>query len=716
MMSSPTRAVKGACSLIRDGRRIWRGLACTLCAAALTMTTAHPAQPQSNGVAASATRQVPVVELGNSTVDLTGPWKFHTGDDMAWAQPGFDDRSWGTMDLTPPPGSIDPMIGSSGYVPGWTTRGYAGYAGYAWYRLTVNVQDNTGDSGHEPLAIKMPDNFDDAYQVYVNGRLVGEFGKFSSQNVTAYAAQPRAFPLPADVRNGPVTIAIRMWMDAFTPMVDPDVGGLHGPPSLGEAVSIDRLLKLDWDTIDRSMDSEFVLATVVFLALLLSLGLYVLDRKEPAYLCLGLTCFLELALLALLITINYSTFLEDNIFLVQDAVLSPVYIGLWVIFWTYWFRLERVDRVHRMVWSVVLLLGATMAMLRAPLYGSVVPVHAIVWLSPVTIVLKLLLGALLIWVTIAGIRKDKAEGWAALPAVLLIIISIYYQEFLILHMPAKFYPFGTAVDLRQMGTILSLGIISVLLVRRFVRSQREQEHWKLEIAQAREVQQVLIPEATPTLPGFALESEYRPAQQVGGDFFQILQDGAGGALLVIGDVTGKGLQAGMLVSLLVGAIRTVAETSFEPRDMLEALNRRLCGRNQAHATCLAMRLDREGHVTIANAGHLAPYLNGAEIEMDGSLPLGMTESARFEETRLTLKPGDRLTAMTDGVVEATNGKRELFGFERARAASTQTAVEIAQAAQEFGQDDDITVLSIERLAAKASASATVPLTTRPAEA
>jgi len=659
---------------------------------------------------------VPVVELGNSTVDLTGPWKFHTGDDMAWAQPGFDDRSWGKMDLTPPPGSIDPMIGSSGYVPGWTTRGYAGYAGYAWYRLTVNVQANTGDSGHEPLAIKMPDNFDDAYQVYANGRLVGEFGRFTAKGVTGYLAQPRAFPLPADVRNGPVTIAIRMWMDAFTPMVDPDVGGLHGPPSLGEAVSIDRRLKLDWDTIDRSMDSEFVMATVVFLALSLAFGLYALDRTEPAYLCLGLTCALYLVPLFLVIASTYSTSIGNSIFVIEDALMSPAITSLWVIFWAYWFRLEGVGRVHRMVWSAAVLLGGTTAMLRAPLYGSLVPIHAAVWLTPLTLVLKLLLGALLLWVTFEGIRKDKAEGWAALPAVLMVFASRYQEELLIIHARGQFYPFGITVSLSQLSIVLSLGIISVLLMRRFVRSQREQEHWKLEIAQAREVQQVLIPEATPTLPGFALESEYRPAQQVGGDFFQIVPDGAGGALLVVGDVTGKGLQAGMLVSLLVGAIRTTVEKSFEPRDVLEALNRRLCGRNQAHATCLAMRLNREGHVTIANAGHLAPYLNGAEIEMDGSLPLGMTESARFEETRLTLKPGDRLTAMTDGVVEATNGKRELFGFERARAASTQTAVEIAQAAQEFGQDDDITVLSIERLAAKASASVTVPLTTRPAEA
>jgi hypothetical protein len=72
-----------------------------------------------------------VVTLGDSVVALTGPWKFRTGDDMRFADANFDDSAWGAMDLTPLPGSYDPQIGSSGYVPGWTARGYRGYSGYA---------------------------------------------------------------------------------------------------------------------------------------------------------------------------------------------------------------------------------------------------------------------------------------------------------------------------------------------------------------------------------------------------------------------------------------------------------------------------------------------------------------------------------------------------------------------------------------------------------
>ncbi len=643
-----------------------------------------------------AQQTVRQVTLGNATVPLDGLWKFHTGDNVEWAQPGFDDSAWGTMDLTPPPGSYDQNLGSSGFVPGWTARGYKGYSGYAWYRLRVHIQD-----GQSALALKMPNDLDDAYQVYVNGQLVGAFGRFTAQGVTVYNTQPQAFPLPANLRSGPVTVAIRMYMLPFTPLVDPDAGGLHGPPVLGQASAVAGLLQLDWDAINRSSYGEYVLMAILLLALLAACGLFWLDRSEPAYLWLGLTCAALLVRVASVVVGYFSTWVNGSfLFFLQDAVLAPATYGLWVLFWAYWFRLDRITRLHRMVWGLVLLLGIGTAMLRAPLYGRLVPVHAIVWLSPLTLALKLLLGVLLVWVTARGIRKNKTEGWLALPAVLLVAISLYQEELIVLHVPAQFLAFGALVSLGQIGTMLSLLVITVLMLRRFLQSQREREQWKQEIEQARQVQQVLIPEALPVVPGYTLESEYRPAQQVGGDFFQIIPHRTDSSvLIVVGDVTGKGLQAGMLVSLLVGAIRNQTDTNFDPLHMLQSLNRRLLGRGQAHATCLALHIARDGAVTLANAGHLPPYLNGKEMAMEGALPLGMMDGAEFPVMHFQLAPGDRLMLMSDGVVEATNEKKELFGFERTRQLGKQSAAAIADAAQKFGQEDDITVVSVVRAGA-----------------
>ncbi|HEX4020671.1 MAG TPA: SpoIIE family protein phosphatase [Acidobacteriaceae bacterium] len=643
---------------------------------------------------AHAQRQV---VLGNSTTELSGLWKFHTGDDMAWADPSLDDSTWGTMDVTPLPGSYDPFFGTSGYVPGWTARGYRGYAGYAWYRLRVNIQNNAENTGQGALALKMPDNFDDSYQVYVNGQLIGQFGQFTAHGVTEYISLPRAFPLPANVRSGPVTIAIRMWMDAATPLIDPDAGGLHAPPVLGHASAIAALLQLDWDATNRTQYGYFPEMAILLLALLVALALFWMDRKEPAYLWLSLTCAAILGGVILSLLSNYTAWITGTtVFFLRDVVVTPVSIGLWVLFWGYWFRLDHMGRLHRTVWALVLLLAVITAMLRAPLYGNLVPVHATVWLSPLTVVLKLLLGALLVWVTYQGIRRNKAEGWLALPAVVLVVFSLYQEELLLLHVKVQFFPFGLVISISQIAAILSLGIITVLLVRRFLRSQREREQWKLEMEQARHVQSLLVPTTAPRTPGFAVESVYLPASSVGGDFFQVQSADDGSLLVVVGDVSGKGLQAAMTVSTIIGALRDYP--THNPAEILTHLNRVLHGRVGGFVTCCALLLSPDGELTLANAGHLPPYLNGAEIAMEGSLPLGPVANAEFPVMRFRLAEGDTLTLISDGIVEAQNEHKELFGFARTGELMLQhkSAVEIAAVAQQFGQEDDITVLRVMR--------------------
>jgi serine phosphatase RsbU (regulator of sigma subunit) len=221
----------------------------------------------------------------------------------------------------------------------------------------------------------------------------------------------------------------------------------------------------------------------------------------------------------------------------------------------------------------------------------------------------------------------------------------------------------------------------------------------MEIQQAQEVQQLLIPAELPEVTGITIESEYRPAREVGGDFFQILPlDTPGTVLIVVGDVTGKGMQAGMLVALIVGAIRGALMHSNDPAQILREVNEQLCERQHAIATCLILRIDADGTGTIANAGQLSPYLNGTEIEMEGAFPIGIVPDGDFAITSFALQEGDKLFLMSDGVVEATDPQGALFGFERIsellqRNASSQ---EIASAAQEFGQEDDILVLQVRR--------------------
>jgi len=635
------------------------------------------------------------VKLGESAAELAGPWKFRTGDNPAWSQPDFDDSAWSLLDLTPPAGSADPSLGISGYIPGWTDRGYAGYSGFAWYRLRINIE---GDN--RPLSLKMPDNADDAYQVFVNGKQIGEFGSFNGRHVTAYVSQPQAYRLPKGARSGPVTIAIRMWMDSATPLNVPDTGGMHGPPVLGYASIIAAQVRLDWDDFDHEFGSGLLEMLILVMALLMALALFFLDRSEQSYLWLAIVCAVTILGNGVVLLANFTFWIGQTASVIlSNAVFAPARIGLWVLFWGYWFRLWRMARLHAIVWSLVLLLAAAKAMVCPPLYGQLIPVAANGFLVPFALIVKLLLAVLLFLVAYRGFTRQRAEGGMAIAAILLAAIANYQRELRLIHVQTTTSILDYSFNLGSVSTILSLLIITVMLLRRFVLAQRRKEQWKLEIEQARHVQQVLIPDTLPEIQGLHIQSEYRPAREVGGDFFQILPgETPGTALIVVGDVTGKGLQAGMLVALIVGAIRSAAQHTSDPARILSLVNQQLCEREHASATCMILRITPDGAVSIANAGQIPPYLNGKEMQLEGALPLGVLPDVDVPVTALQLGQGDSLILMSDGIAEAQDAHGNLFGFDRVNELLSKpvTAAEIAKAAQQFGQEDDILVLRIER--------------------
>jgi hypothetical protein len=272
--------------------------------------------------------------------------------------------------------------------------------------------------------------------------------------------------------------------------------------------------------------------------------------------------------------------------------------------------------------------------------------------------------------------------------------------------PAQIEQTHNRLALDAVGSIVAvaLGYAGFVIVfisegRRYIKAHTEKAVLDSEMAAAREVQQLILPETAESFPGYAVDSVYLPAQQVGGDFFQIFPVGNSGLLIVLGDVAGKGLPAAMLVSMLVGSIRVLAEDTHDPALILRKLHDRLIGRTRGgFSTAMAAFIADNGLITIANAGHLSPYLDGREIELRGALPLGIVGGQQYESTSFQLQPGNRLTFYSDGVVEAQNKAGELFGFERARALSSESAAAIVQAAVDFGQSDDITVVTIERLA------------------
>jgi hypothetical protein len=672
--------------------------------------------------AQSAPAPMTNITLGQSIVALTGPWKFHTGDNPAWADPNFDDATWEAVDLTPKQGSFDPVGGQAQYVPGWTAKGHPGYWGWAWYRIRVSTAARPGEKLAQKLAMLGPADVDDAYQVFANGRRLGSFGKFPATGgrPVVFSTQPRMFPLPqAAGEKGDSTevLAFRVWMEPTTLTYEPDAGGMKSAPLLGEAGVVAAQYQLAWLALVRVYSSGAIMAVLFLLLALLAASLVLFDRIDPVYRWLAGVFLLTAADGAVLCLGAWAQGLSAIGLSGMLAVfIRPILLGGWVMVWWVWFRLRRPAWLPKLIARLTLLYMLSQAL--AGDYFLAIPHPVGVAFHFVSLGVRLLFLLLLVWIAVEGVRQQGWEGWLALPAVLLVGIAQFQLELGLLHIRTVWFPFGAQVSLAAIANLLLAVVIAALLLRRALLAVRSQREMALDVKQAQEVQQVLIPMGLPQIPGLAIESEYRPAREVGGDFFQILPDSADGSvLIVVGDVTGKGLQAGMLMALIVGAIRSTSEWNADPAFVLNALNRRLCGRGHAHATCLALRVAADGAVTLANAGHLPPYLNGQELPMPGALPLGMIDGAEFSLMHFELAPGDILTLLSDGVAEATSERGELFGFERIHAllARHLSAAEIAAAAQSFGQEDDITVLCIVRDAVNPGAPGLASETLVPAQ-
>jgi hypothetical protein len=650
------------------------------------------------------------IRLGQSAVPLFGPWKFAVGDspvdplthELLWAQPGFDDSRWETVDLTPKSGTFDPVGGYTGYVPGWTAKGHAGYWGYAWYRIRVLLEARPGDK----LALSGPPDVDDVYQVFDNGSLVGSFGDFTGSQPVTFYAQPMMFslPQPADWNPGSSTrvLAFRVWMEPEALATQPDPGGFHTAPVLGEAEAVSAGYQLRWLELVRAYLPSAIEAHLYALLAIVAFSLILFDRSDRVYLWIGYVFLLQAASYALSafdVWTQHQSIWADS--MLTFGLFTPLICAGWVMVWWVWFGRQRPAWLPRATAGLALLYMIS-NMIGEDLFFTFVPHPVAAAFHMVSLVVRLLFLALFVWIIVQAIRSRGLEGWLVLPAILLLGIGMFGGELAVLHIRVVWFPFGVGINFPHSASLLLVATVSLLLLRRLLLSVRLQRLMEQDVKQAREVQLMILPEARTKLPGLVIESEYRPAREVGGDFFQIIPRPADDSLLIVaGDVTGKGLKAGMLVALLVGAIRSTAETNTDPEYLLGVLNRRLLGRGDAQATCLALSIARDGRVTLANAGHLPPYLNGEPVAMEGALPLGMMPEAIFPVLCFKLAETDRLVMISDGIVEAADAEGRLFGFERVHELmrTAVSADELASAAQRFGQLDDICVISVTRAAA-----------------
>ena len=674
---------------------------------------------------AAAAQRVPAsqgagIHLDHSAVSLPGPWKFAPGDSprvdgkFLWASSDYDDSHWDDMDLHTRLGQMDPAYGDAEYLKGWSAHGFPNLVGFAWYRLRVHV-----DAAGQPLWIKMPDHVDDAYQVFANGTLVGQFGSFSDHGVRCYRSRAMAFPLPAPDAHGDLVLAIRFYEEPFVLVggTSGDSGGMHQAPVVGLAAQANAI----WAR-ERTGRMIGVLVSIFVSCFLLiaSIGafwIWLIDRPRRTYLWLALGMVLvalpaPTAVLAFF-TDLFTQGMENELV----TLLSTAGLICWVLFWRDWFDLQRSRRMF-----VLLLAAAAIEMVGES--GILVSQHlSMSWIlfgMGMRVAGKVGLGILLFVVLGQGARKDRTGALLALPPILLLSVSMFSPELMAwFRIRTSIFPFGLQITLSDAALVLLVVVTGALALRRFIGSQvsqrLERQMIDQELEQARELQQhVLVPERN-TSALYAVETAYHPARTVGGDFFQVVPHADGSLLVVVGDVSGKGIAAAMLVAVLVGAVRTAADQTFDPAAILETLNDRLLGRAGNHfATCVVAHLRPGGVMRVANAGHLPPYRNGVAMEFTGSLPLGMLPGIRYEVASMRLEPGDALTFLTDGVLEARNADGQLLGFEETARLSALSPEVIASAAIEHGQDDDITVVSVRVRALAREAETPLDLATSPA--
>jgi serine phosphatase RsbU (regulator of sigma subunit)/anti-sigma regulatory factor (Ser/Thr protein kinase) len=259
-------------------------------------------------------------------------------------------------------------------------------------------------------------------------------------------------------------------------------------------------------------------------------------------------------------------------------------------------------------------------------------------------------------------------------------------------------------DDRKLLDKLAAQAAPALQVAQLVREQKAEaatrQRFEQELEVARLIQQNFLPRELPDLPGWQIAAYYRPAREVGGDFYDVIPLPDGRVGFVVGDVTDKGVPAALVMSATRSLIRASAQRLVEPGQVLERVNEQLCPDMPAKmfVTCLYGVLDpASGHLRFANAGH--------ELRARG-MPLGLMPGMDYEEKETTLEPGDSVLLHSDGIVEAHDPQRDMFGFPRlketvADAPGGQQLIDrVLKDLEDFTgpdaeQEDDITMVTLE---------------------
>jgi sigma-B regulation protein RsbU (phosphoserine phosphatase) len=608
-------------------------------------------------------------------VNINSTWLAHEGDDPGFADPNLDDSRWIEV------------------IAGRPITSYFPYADQLWYRTHVRVAPGSRDLG---LQLK---TFTGSYQFFVNGAAL-----HTPEPPLAAITDPShhhdgVVVIPDSlIGNGDLTIAIHGHIQAGY-----GSGGLGAfPVLLGSAAQLEDSYQLGFF---REYGSNFLTMEFNVLLLLTAVSLFLMMRSSsPEYKALVIFVAADIMADCLDVFVEFRAVSQTQVVFLRTFVQIIQYIALIEFFrLVVGLRRSRTVIVYEWAYAVVILICTVCDILTrrgGPAHWLPLIYCSITVRELIALPFRFGLPVLAAWAWVRRRNRDALLllGPLAVAACYNLATFIPFAR-MMLERGSSYRGLGPvpiplfSVQWVEVDDALFLMTLIVFVILRAIRLARSRAALASEIEAAQSVQQLLLARASQPTPGFLVESVYLPAAEVGGDFYVVTPLSDGSLIAVVGDVSGKGLLAAMRVSMILGVLRR--ESSHDVGAILENLNQALLTQvEMGFTTACCVRLRRDGQFTVSNAGHICPYLHGREVESVPGLPLGLVPDQQYEEIAGQLLSGQKLVLTSDGVVEARNTKGELFGFDRMGLLTLQPAQQIAATAQAFGQEDDITVLTL----------------------
>jgi hypothetical protein len=595
---------------------------------------------------------------------------YRAGDDLRWAAPDLDQAGW---------------------LP-YTEWKINSRQPRMWIRCQADLSslENTVDP-----AIQV--NLEAAYQLFLHGSLAGASGNVENGGYTESSIQTFPIRLSGSSPQRAV-IAVRVtYREAH--QTDP-IQIFAGPRQwLGQRR----------DSLALAGSSGYMPIAICFGVIgvvgFMLLGLYLNDRGRLELLLLAIVCW-GLAILRLneycgRTLVPFSSTLHTALFCIGQTLILPY---MWLMFrlgrkpvpWL--FRiLVAIGLSYPLQVAVTLFLPAGLSLRLDSVCQPILPVFLVVGamltLAPLV--------AFWPWSQIPG----RMRALAAFTMLWGLVDTFWFAAVISDVTTSAGRVFferwhSSLLELRATATMSVIIALLALLFREQRKTAEERALLAGEMQAAQQIQRMLVQPEIKTLSGLKIDVAFRPMREVGGDFYLCRLLAGNRQRVILGDVSGKGAAAAMTAALLIGAAERRDHDS--PSELLQHMSLVLCDAQVGgFATCVCADFADDGRLVLANAGHLLPWRNGEEVTADSGLPLGIRADVEYTEDSFNLAAGDMLTFVSDGVVEARDANGKLFGFERTQSISRESAQSIAETAQRFGQDDDITVLTLSFVTAHA---------------